>query len=131
MSTYSFQASHVINTFNGNLYHMINVRITIDQGKFPLLSLQVFVRVTQGTNTVYSWLTRVSGNQKELNASFTTDAFDAFTGNVDVEFGYGSEIMGVIEDVDINNVIISLDPLFSGTPAAMADNTWLQNTIIT
>ena len=131
MNNYTIIIAHVINTFNDELLRMINVKVTIDKGKFPLRALPEYVSVSDESNRVSCFKACISGNQKEINASFTTDAFAIFPGNVNIEFGYGGEILGGFENFDIHNNILPLNPIFADVNAPDADNAWLQNILDT
>ena len=131
MENFNILISRVVNAYDGDYFQMINIKISIIKGKFPIRSLPEYVRVTDGINSVLCFMAHLSGNQKEINASFTTDAFDGFSGSVNIEFGYGGEITGIFESFDINNNIIPLDSIFSGANISNADNAWLQNHIDT
>lgn len=129
MENFNISIDRVINTYDGEYFHMINVKVTIIKGKFPRRALPEYVSVTDGVHRVSSFMARVSDNEKELNASFTTDAFSVFSAPVNIEFGYGGEIMGVFENFDIHHNIVPLAPILSGVNVPDADNAWLQNII--
>ncbi len=128
MNNFSLNAAFVIDTINDELLLMINVRITRSDGNFVSRAMGEHVHITDRNVTVQPFNTRISGNRKEINASFTTDAFIVFSGLVNVEFGYESEVLGVFENFDPND-IDPLDPIFAGIPVTTADNAWLQDQI--
>lgn len=129
MENFEILIERVINTFDGEYFHMVNIKVTIIHGKFPIRSAKLYVRVIDQTNTVSCFMSDISGNRKQINASFTTDAFEVFPGNVSIEFGYDDKPMGVFENFDINNNILPLDPIVAGIIVPDADNAWLQNHI--
>lgn len=131
MENFTIGIVQVINTFNNELFKMININVRIINGKFPIRALEEYVSVTDGNTRVSCFMANISGNQKEINASFTTNAFTIFSGNVNIEFGYGNEIMGVFENFDIHNNILPLNPIFADVNAPNADNAWLQNILDT
>ena len=126
MSNFTLQMDHVIHTFNDALYHMINVKIKIVDGKFPVTSVAPFINATDGITTAHAFSTAVSGNQKEINGNFTSDAFTGMTTDFTIEFGFGKETTGSFEHVTAA-AIEPLDPVFSSVTVPDADNTWLQN----
>jgi hypothetical protein len=129
MNNFSLNAALVIDTFNNELLTMINVKITRLDGKFAIRSLNEQVSATDGTITVPAFRTETTPNQREIKASFTTDAFTVFTGPVKIEFGYEKEVLGIFENFDPNHDIAPLDPIFAGVTAPNADNQWLQDFI--
>jgi hypothetical protein len=120
---------HVINTFNDELYHMINATVTITNDKFTVSQYTPFIRATNGTVIVYAFTTSISGNQKQISGSFTTDAFAGFTTPFTIQFGIGQEVLGSFENVT-TAAIQPLDPLFADVVVPNADNTWLETILI-
>lgn len=120
---------HVINTFNDELYHMININVAIAEGKFTVGQSAPFIRATNGTVTVNAFVNSISGNQKELNGSFTTDAFDSFTTPFTIQFGMGQQVLGSFDNVT-TAAIQPLDPLFADVVVPNADNAWLETILI-
>jgi hypothetical protein len=121
--------NHVINTFNEELFHMINVKVTIIEGKFTVGQYSPFIRATNGTATAHAFVNSISGNQKEINGSFTTDAFDGFTTPFTIQFGIGQEVLGSFENVT-TAAIAPLDPLFADVVVPDATNAWLETILI-
>jgi hypothetical protein len=126
MSNFTLQMNHVINAFNEELYHMINVKVKIVNGKFPVGAIHPFINASDGTEKAYSFITQISGNQKEINGSFTTDAFAGLASNFTIEFGLGQEVLGSFENIT-TSAIAPLDPLFSDVTAPDATNAWLED----
>lgn len=123
--SYTYQTTETLKDYAGILYKMNEIRITSLDGQFEHRALPIRVIVTNDISTVESFICIISGNQKELLAYFTTDAFSIFSGIVKIKFGYGGEFINVIDNVNIQN-IISLPSLLAGIPHQIADNAWLQ-----
>ena len=127
--SFTLHMNHVINTFNEELYHMINVKVKIVEGKFTVSQSTPFIRAIHGTSTAHAFITSVSGNQKEINGSFTTDAFAGFTTPFTIEFGIGQQVLGSFENTTAA-AIEPLDPLFAGVVVPDATNAWLETILI-
>jgi hypothetical protein len=83
--------------------------------------------VTDGVQGVDSFITIISGNQKELIAYFTVDAFTNFSNNSKIEIVYGGyDVTGAIENVNVHNVT-ALPAILATIPHEIADNEWLEN----
>lgn len=118
--------NEIAGELNGSLYRMIGIKVTITDGKFPVRAPVESMRVTDGAQVVSAFLVSLSGNQKEMNGSFATDAFNIFSGEVSIQFGYGGEIYGVIEHVDPANI----SPFGTGLAGIIfpdADNNLIQS----
>jgi len=126
MENFNILISKVIGTYDEEYFHMIHIRVTIINGTFPIRTAKEYVRVTDGVTTVPGFSANISGDQKHIIASFTTNAFEVFPGTVNIEFGYGGETMGVFENFNIHLNIQSLDPIMAGIIVLKADNDWLQ-----
>jgi hypothetical protein len=126
MNNFSLNVALVIDTFNDELRKMINAKITRLDGLLAHRAPQEHVLATNGTITVPAFYAVVSQNQREINAFFTTDAFTVFSGPVNIEFGYGGEVLGVFENFDPTGDIDPLAPVFDGITAPDADNDWLE-----
>lgn len=106
------------------IYQVILVRIIIDAGTFTERADPLYVSVTDGINTVESFVNQLSGNKREILAIFTTDAFISFTGLVNIEFGYREAPDHIFEDIDLSTEI---QPLIDPIPVPPADNAWLNS----
>ena len=95
--------------------------------KFQYTSQNPFVTVFDANESVTSYLTRISGNKKDLLGYFTSDAFDIFPGNVPISFGDGESPIDIFENIDIHNVIQPLDPFYDNYNAPPVDNDWLNS----
>lgn len=126
MSTYSLKIWHTLNEIQGTMYKMIQMDITTD-GLIPIQSAEEFVTVSDGTTDVMPFDGYLAHNQKKYYCFFTTDAFGGFTGNVDISFGYGEEVLHTFTSIPINapSTIGALPAIFSGVTSVDADNLWL------
>jgi hypothetical protein len=124
MSTYSLRIARVVGSYNETPLVMINATITIDQGRFAEGAFPFEAIARDDSNTVRSFMAFLSPNGKELHAFFTTDAFAAFPGLFDLDFGYRGRIIGTIQNVDIA-ALSPLDPFYATLGLPDADNAWL------
>lgn len=124
---YSFEIKEFVEDFNSSPYQINIITISNLDSKFQYTSQNPFVTVFDANISVTSFLTRISGNKKDLLGYFTSDAFDIFTGNVSISFGDGESPIDVFENIDIHSVIIPLDPLLASLDAPMGDNDWLNS----
>lgn len=108
----------------GGMYRAIQLKILRSEGKFRYGAAPLVFEVSDGQNTVSSFVTIISINQKELISYFTTDAFVGFSGLASVKFGTEYEIETLVNDLDLQ----SIDPLpaiFASMFHSIADNAWL------
>ena len=124
MSTYSLRAAEVIEPYDETNYKMIDITITVDDGKFDIGALSYRVTASDGSTTVTSFKASVSLNGKELHAYFTTDAFAGMAGPINFEISYGVPI-GTIENVNIAAILTPLPALLAALGFPNADNAWL------
>lgn len=124
---YSFEIKEFVEDFNSSPYQINIIIISNLDSKFQYTSQNPFVTVFDVNESVTSFLTRISGNKKELIGFFTTDAFDIFLGNVNISFGYGESPIDIFENINIHSVIIPLDSLLASLNAPMGDNDWLNS----
>lgn len=120
--SYTCQVAETLKDYNQSTFKMIVVKIIISEGKFEYTAIPIIVMV----ENIRSFLTVISGNQKELMGYFTVDAFTELSNSETVTFGYGTEIIGSIPNVNVLNPT-PLPPLFSGIPYQTATNAWLQS----
>lgn len=125
MSTYTLVAAEVLQVFRGIEYRMIDLQITSVDGKFQHRAMPFRVTVRDGNTSVEAFHTRLSPDEKALHGYFTTNAFAAFPGNVDVSFGYEEQPIDGIADVSI--AVVSLPPFLAALGRPAADNNWLAN----
>lgn len=125
---YSAELIEVLKKFsNGNTYKVLQLKITIDNGKFVFMSSGTDVTVTDGTNSVSALGNGLSGNQKHLEAYFTTDAFAGFSSNSTIKFGQSNSNISD-EITGFNPSDINLLPSFINTPTYTdLDNLTLSN----
>lgn len=129
MENCNLKIFQTISIFREEFLIMIQVRISIIEGQFAWRSFEEFIRVSNGTITVKAFMCSLSGNQKEMNGYFTVDAFDPFGGAVEVQFGYGPEMIGIISVLDIQAATEALNPIFSHEAIPEATNAWLETVI--
>jgi len=125
--SYSLSISDRLRAFEGVTYQIIVIKIKKKGGKFSQFSLEPFVSVINGTTTVKSFLTGLSGDEKEIVGCFTSDAFVSFSGLSQVIFGYGRAPMDSFDNVDIVAVKVPLDPMLASLNAPLGDTTWLNS----
>lgn len=120
--SYTCQIREALKDYDDATFKMIEIRIINTDGKFQHRAFPISINV----GSVKSFITLISGNQKELIGYFTVDAFTGFSNNEIVIFGYVSEPIGSILGVNVLNPT-PLPPLFSGIPYQTATNAWLQS----
>lgn len=94
---------------NGNKYKVLRLKITIDPGKFAILSPKTYVTVGDGTNEVSDINNGISGDQKNIEAIFTTDAFGGFSASSTIKFGYDGERFNEITGFN-PSAVVALSP---------------------
>jgi hypothetical protein len=104
--------------------YMLQVKVRTLSGLFAVRAIPEKVWVESGATIIDAVKTSVSGNQKEMNGYFATDAFAGMT-SATIFFGYGPEIKGMLETSDIQNLIQPAFAIIPGIPDAT--NAWLQN----
>lgn len=125
MNDYSVIIRQTVEYFD-DLPYQINVLIVKDTlNKFIFNSHSKVIRVFDSNFLIESFMTIISSNQKEMLGFFTSDAFNIFSGNVNIEFSHRGGVQ-VIEDVDVS-IIQPLDPLLASIDAPMGDNDWLNS----
>ncbi len=125
MSNYNLEISRNAINFDEEMYNGIIIKIDIVEGKFQFRSKPEYVIAKDGSNQVSAFQTNISGNRKEMIASFTIDAFGIFSGNVDIEFGFEGEKYGEFLAIDINTVILPYPQIITTISLPDADNNWL------
>jgi hypothetical protein len=122
--SYTYEIKETLTEFSGALYRVIELKLVNVEGKFTHFSLPIEVKVSDGTLEVQSFKTTISGNQKELIACFTVDAFTGFSSSSSIAYGYGGEFEEVVTGVDVTSVP-SLPLYYASTPYTDATNAWL------
>lgn len=124
---YTYYIAETLFLYNNVLYKVIQIRVINNPSKFHQGALDWGIRITDGINSVDNFNSRLSGNQKELIAFFTFDAFTSFTTNSKIEIVYGGyKVTGSIENVNIHNVI-PLPVELEAIPHEIGDNAWLES----
>ena len=124
--SYTYNIAETFIQFNNELYKMIEIRIISINSKFQPGAMSFVVKVQDAANGIYAFRVSLSGNQKELSAFFTVDAFENFSNNSDVKFGYGFNLTNTISNVNVHEVIPLLS-VFEDIPHEIADNDWLES----
>jgi hypothetical protein len=127
MSQYELKSFFRLKTFNGTRYRMRCLWIKSIDGQFKSNSGDFQVIVTTGNLTVKNFLVEISPNSKEQFAYFTTDAFSAMSGNVDVKFGYTNQQLQTISNVNLAAITSPLPAHHAALNAPDATNFWLAN----
>lgn len=125
--SYSYTIKNTLGNFNDQLIKIISIVIKNDSDLFVERSIREYVTVSDGTNSVSAFFTDLTPNLKYLRASFTTDAFAIFTGNVEIKFGYGDDVLGTFSAIDINAAVLAAIPpqLVANGTFTIANNAWL------
>jgi len=125
MSILTIAARRSIRYFRSNNYNMVKVTVTNENGKFRERSLPFQVTVSDGSTEVNCFIANLSQNRKVLEAFFTTDAFNVFSGLVDVSIVHGTNVPETITGVDINAILAPMPANFAALGLPDADNAWL------
>lgn len=128
--SYSYDIKEVLNDYEGVLYKMIRIRIISDSTIFEHRALSQVVRVVNGANSIVSFEVDIPGNQRELHAHFTTDAFTGYAGLSEIHLGYGGEFDNGLNEVITNVDLSELTPLVgfaSDLEFEIADSSWLSS----
>lgn len=123
--SYTIQVSEVLEPYANVLYKMIKLRVTSTANPFLNRAMPEVLKVTDGSNSVNAFIVAILGNQLQVDAFFTVDAFNGYSSNVTVEFGYGNDYFITIPSVNINNRPPS-PPYIDAIPHQLATNAWLQ-----
>lgn len=89
--SYSITIQQALKEFNEAHYLAIEVKIVSTDQKFEHRANPMIISVLDGAHAVGSFMTYISGNQKELVGCFTVDAFTGFSNVVTVQFGTGND----------------------------------------
>ena len=122
--SFSYEIKEALNEYDATLYKMIQFKIVNTNGRFEHRALPIIAVVSDGVNEVGSFINIISGNQKELRAYFTVDAFTGFSSSSTFNFGYGYEFENSIAGINVQ-AIPSLSAFFTSIPHQIADNNWL------
>ncbi len=124
--SYTYKISEALTEINNELYKTIEIKIFSIDNKFTVMNTPFVLKVEDNVNEVFAFMAFTSGNEKELFTYFTVDAFTNFSTNSDIKFGYGTELMNIIGNVNIQDVI-PLPSILESIPHEIADNAWLQS----
>lgn len=127
MSVFNYYIDEFLFSYQNNYLKAIRVKITSDKRDFRHVAAKPYVRVLDVSTSVDAFRVEISGNQKEINALFTIDAFNSIATLNHISFGYGDKEIYLFENVDINNNISTLIAPFDGIVVPVADNYWLVN----
>jgi hypothetical protein len=125
MSTYQIQASEVLREYGGTVLKMNEIRILTPDGKIRQGGAASSFFVTNGIDEVKAFSITHSLNEKAVHGNFTTDAFTALTGNVDVYFFAMGRLIASFENINLATFIQPLPPYLAALNAPDADNAWL------
>lgn len=126
MSNFSYDIMQTIEFFNGSPVQINIIKIiAVNAFVFSEQSSIPFVKVIDNSSSIDSFSSRITGNKKEIHGFFTTDSFSIFSGNVSLEFGFSNLVIDEFENIDINNGVSVLDPIYAGLSAPLGDNAWL------
>jgi hypothetical protein len=124
MSTYSLRAAEVIGQYNDTNFKMIDVTITVEDGRLKSGALSYTVTATNGVATVESFMAYLSPDGKEIHAFFTTDAFAGMSMPINFELSYGAPI-GTIDNINLPAILTPLPAFLAALGYPNADNAWL------
>ncbi len=122
--SYIFKIEEVLNRYDEVLYKLIQLKIKKSEYKFEHGALSYTVDMSDGVNSVDSFVVRISPDGLELIVFFTVDAFAAFTDKGNAHIYYGGSPIGIIEEIDLQN-IKELPIAFNNIPHQVADDFWL------
>ena len=125
MNGLNYSISVKTTDFHGQSIRVIDLKVFLTSSRFRTSSLPLTVSVTDGVSTVKSWQLGFSGNLKEIDAWFTTDAFLNMGNRVKITLS----LYGEIQNVNISD-FINLPPN-TDPDSVDADNAWLQNILDT
>lgn len=122
---YTYVVKETIHMYRkGGRYKVIAMGVINNYGKLRVGALYNRLRVTDGINSVYGFSVEVSGNEKEISAYFTVDAFTNFSADATIEILYGWEVVASIKNVNIHD-ITPLPAYLESAPYELLDNVWL------
>ena len=127
-SIYLIEVSKSIGSYIGESMYMAMIVISIPLNKgsrFYVGASTNQVLIRDSSIGIASLTTLVSPNRKELIAYFTNDVFTQFSGNVDIEFFYGEELLGSFTGINPLTDVQPLDPSLAGLNIPIATNAWL------
>lgn len=111
---------------NGVLYKVLALKISQTSGKFRHESRKLTVAVIDGTTEVLAIANKLTGDQKHIEAIFTTDAFIGFGSSVTIQFGLGDALGNEITGFDPGN-FTPLSSISAAMTYVTADNAWLNS----
>jgi hypothetical protein len=124
-SNYKLRVNYILDHKNNTLCQLIHMKISLKKGLFQIRALQEFIEVTDGSTTERPFKLSISPNQKALMGIFAVDAFNSFTTNVEVRFGYLGEGYNSIISPSINTIIGVLPPDVAQLNITQGTKAWL------
>jgi hypothetical protein len=110
-NNFTVKMRHTVQEIQGVFYQLVNMKITIIDGAFPILSGIEYVSVIHGTTEIAPRIIRFSADRKELHAGFSNNAFSGMTGSLIIAFGFGEHLIG---NASYDSLLIEpLDPIFA------------------
>jgi hypothetical protein len=124
--TISHIIANRIATYNSLDYHFIELRIILKNSVIKHYAAPFELTVSDDVNTIHSFSVTLSGNQSEVSAFFTTDAFSAFTDKGLAHLFCGNLSLLIRHEIDVVNVP-PLSTMNSNVPHLIGDNNWLNS----
>lgn len=122
---YTTSLAEVLREIDGVLYRMLRLKLKNVKGKFYHQSSELKINAKDSPNEALAYSFQISGNQKELDAYFMTDAFSDFGSEAVIEFQENG-LTREITEFDPGDVI-ELPPNLASLDYQDADNDWLAN----
>lgn len=122
----SYKIQQTLKEYDSILYLMIEIRTVLSEGMLEHRAFPIGLSVIDDNHKVDSFISIISGNQKELLSYFTVDAFADFSNNSEIRFGYSTELLNIIENVNVHDVT-PLPDILEDIPHEIADNDWLNS----
>lgn len=125
MPAYTYNLFRAVEPFNGTLYEIIKLSVTVTGGQFEHRSGGYDAVVYDNTQFVRSFCTVVLNGQKEYIAYFTSDAFAAFTGPVTIELRDDGVAFQSFTGINIATAVTAMDAIAASFSAPQGNNLWL------
>jgi hypothetical protein len=123
--SYSHTIKQALKEFNETHYLVIEIKIVSTDRKFEHRANPIFISVTDSTHAATSFLTHISGNQKELIGCFNVDAFNGFSSTVTIQFSHTGNDVAFLQNVDLDIVVLPSE--LAAVPHQVADSAWLNS----
>lgn len=111
MSTFTIQALEVIEVFQGDFHRMLELQISPVRGKFSPQQLPWSISVTDGADSVSSFIAYLTLNHKILLAYFPMDAFSGLAPRVDILVPFNGKLDRSIQGLDLSGSILPIPPM--------------------